>query len=253
MALIFLLHLPQHFSMIRVNQRVAVLIDTQNMYHSAKHIHGARLAFGKVVEAVAEGRPVIRAIAYVAKSKTGEETAFFDAMKEMGIELKIKDIQEFSSGAKKADWDVGIAVDAIKLSSKVDVVILMTGDGDFVPLVEYLHNHGVLVEAAAFGESTNAQLKTVVDNFFDISEHHELLIGSRLARVHHTPAPRRTDLGSNTFGLPPELTIPGPKTPPKAPQSQPTPRAPQTPPAGKGRPPRPPNGGGEKKKIRVTF
>ena len=239
--------------MIRVNQRVAVLIDTQNMYHSAKHIHGARLAFGKVVEAVAEGRPVIRAIAYVAKSKTGEETAFFDAMKEMGIELKIKDIQEFSSGAKKADWDVGIAVDAIKLSSKVDVVILMTGDGDFVPLVEYLHNHGVLVEAAAFGESTNAQLKTVVDNFFDISEHHELLIGSRLARVHHAPAPRqRTDLGSNTFGLPPELTIPkAPHKTPPAPHVPQTPRAPQTPPASKGRPPRPPAGGA--KKIRVTF
>lgn len=189
--------------MNRTSQRVAVLIDTQNMYHSAKHIHGARLAFGKVVEAVAKGRPIVRAIAYVAKSKTGEEQAFFDAMTEMGIELKVKDIQEFSSGAKKADWDVGIAVDAVKLAGKVDVIVLMTGDGDFVPLVEYLHGHGVIVEVAAFAESTNAQLKSLVDRFFDISEHRDLLIGSRLARGKRG--------GSATFGLPNELDVPDKK------------------------------------------
>jgi len=162
------------------NQRVAVFIDTQNMYHSAKHIHSARLAFGKVVEAVVAGRPLVRVIAYVAKSKTGEEQAFFDALLEAGIELRMKDVQEFSSGEKKADWDVGMAVDAIKLSTKVDAVVLMTGDGDFVPLVEYLQEHGVWVEAAAFAESTNAQLKTVVDKFYDIStEGHEFLMGSK--------------------------------------------------------------------------
>jgi uncharacterized LabA/DUF88 family protein len=206
-AILFLLVMPFYINscitgrifMNKTSQRVAVLIDTQNMYHSAKHIHGARLAFGKTVEAVAEGRPVVRAIAYVAKSKTGEENAFFEAMTEMGIELKIKDIQEFSSGAKKADWDVGIAVDAVKLAEKVDVIILLTGDGDFVPLVEYLHGRGVIVEVAAFGESTNAQLKEVVDHFFDISEHHDLLIGSRLARGH------KGHRGEATFGLPNEL------------------------------------------------
>lgn len=169
--------------MNKTHQRVAVLIDTQNMYHSAKHIHGARLAFGKIVEAVADGRPVIRALAYVAKSKTGEEQAFFDALQKDGIELRVKDIQEFASGEKKADWDVGIAVDAIALSSKVDVIILMTGDGDFVPLVQYLKEHGIYVEAAAFGESTNATLRTSVDKFFDIStEGREFLMGSRRAR-----------------------------------------------------------------------
>lgn len=206
--------------MNRVSQRVAVLIDTQNMYHSAKHIHGARLAFGKVVEALAGGRPVVRAIAYVAKSKTGEEQPFFDAMTEMGIELKIKDIQEFSSGEKKADWDVGIAVDAVKLAEKVDTIILMTGDGDFVPLVEYLHGHGVIVEVAAFAESTNAALKSVVDRFFDISSQgHEFLIGGKYSR--HATAPRSESRGA-TFGIPPELGIstkPGAKRkPPEKPE-----------------------------------
>ncbi|MEK7655785.1 MAG: NYN domain-containing protein [Patescibacteria group bacterium] len=157
-------------------QRVAVLVDAQNMYHSAKHLHGARLNFGKAVEDMVDGRPLIRAIAYVAKSKTGEESAFFDALIESKIEPKIKDVQEFSSGAKKADWDVGMAIDAVKLSEKVDVIILMTGDGDFVPLVEYLHGRGVIVEVAAFGESTNSQLRECVDHFYDLSSSQKYLI-----------------------------------------------------------------------------
>lgn len=170
----------------RIDQRVAFLIDTQNMYHSAKHIHGARLAFAKVVDLVADHRPIIRAIAYVAKSKTGDEQAFFDALTGAGIELKVKDVQEFHSGAKKADWDVGMAVDAVKLAEKVDVLVLLTGDGDFVPLVEYLHGRGVIVEVVAFAESTNAQLKTVADRFFDLStEGRECLIGAH--RMYRQP------------------------------------------------------------------
>ncbi|MBI5654292.1 NYN domain-containing protein [Candidatus Uhrbacteria bacterium] len=166
--------------MISFDQRVAVLIDTQNMYHSAKHIHGARLAFEKAVDAIVGGRQVVRVFAYVARSKTGEEQAFFDALTSAGIELRVKDVQEFSSGEKKADWDVGMAVDAVRLAEKVDAIVLMTGDGDFVPLVQYLQGKGVLVEVAAFAESTNAQLKTVTDRFYDLStEGHEFLINPK--------------------------------------------------------------------------
>jgi uncharacterized LabA/DUF88 family protein len=157
-------------------QRVAVLVDAQNMYHSAKHLYGARLNFGKAVQDAVAGRPLIRAIAYVAKSKTGEEAAFFDALIESKIEPKIKDVQEFSSGAKKADWDVGMAIDAVKLAEKVDVIILMTGDGDFCPLIEYLHGHGVMVEVMAFAESTNADLRAMADSYFDLSSSRAYLL-----------------------------------------------------------------------------
>lgn len=166
-----------------LSQRVAVLVDAQNMYHSAKHLHSSRLNFGKAVEAAVAGRPLIRAIAYVAKSKTGEEAAFFDALIEAKIEPRIKDVQEFSSGAKKADWDVGMAIDAVKLAEKVDVIILMTGDGDFVPLVEYLHGRGVIVEVTAFGESTNAQLRATADSFFDLSSSPEFLMRARRGAI----------------------------------------------------------------------
>lgn len=166
----------------RPEQRVVVLIDTQNMYHSAKHLYGAHLNFGKLVEKAVDGRLLTRAIAYVATSKTGEEKGFFGALTASGIEVKSKDVIEFSSGERKADWDVGIAIDAVKFADKVDSVILVSGDGDFIPMVEYLQNHGVSVEVAAFGESTSKLLREAVDDYFNISDHPaELLIaaGSR--------------------------------------------------------------------------
>lgn len=154
----------------RPAQRVAVLIDTQNMYHSAKHLFDAKLNFPAIVRAATEDRQLVRAIAYVAKSKTGEEMAFFEALVGGGIELRIKEVLEFSSGAKKADWDVGMAIDAVKLAEKVDVLILMTGDGDFVPCVEYLQAKGVIVEVVAFGASTSSELRGACDLFMDISD-----------------------------------------------------------------------------------
>jgi uncharacterized LabA/DUF88 family protein len=166
----------------RPEQRVAVFIDTQNMYHSAKHLYGARLHFGKLVEEVVAGRDLVRAFAYVARSKTGDEKAFLEALQAAGIELRIKDVIEFSSGERKADWDVGMAVDAIKFSERVDVIVLITGDGDFVPLVEYLKSKGIVTEAAAFGESTSRSLKEAVDEYFDISQHKSLLIRPGLFR-----------------------------------------------------------------------
>jgi uncharacterized LabA/DUF88 family protein len=170
----------------RPDQRVAVLIDTQNMYHSAKHLFGAHLNFRKLVETIVADRPLTRAIAYVATSKTGEERGFFDALAASGIEVKSKDLIEFASGERKADWDVGITVDAVKLMSRVDVVILVSGDGDFVPLVEFLQNNGIQVEVAAFGESTSKNLREACDIYFDISQHAEELLMLSKARARRT-------------------------------------------------------------------
>ena len=166
----------------RPEQRVAVFIDTQNMYHSAKHLYGARLHFGKLVEEIVDGRTLVRAFAYVARSKNGDEKAFLGALESAGIELRIKDVIEFSSGERKADWDVGMAIDAVKFADRVDAIVLVTGDGDFVPLVEYLKSKGIMVEAAAFAESTSHSLKESVDDYFDISEHRGLLIRPGLFR-----------------------------------------------------------------------
>lgn len=152
-------------------QRVAVFLDVQNLYHSAKNLFRARVNFKNVLVQAVAGRQLVRAFAYVVKSEeaTGE-AAFFEALEQLGIELRMKDLQIYPGGLKKADWDVGLAVDAIRLSPAVDTVVLATGDGDFLPLVEYLQGHGKEVEVMAFGKSASAKLKEAADDFADISD-----------------------------------------------------------------------------------
>lgn len=152
-------------------QRVGIFIDAQNLYHSGRNLYHSKVNFGAIVKDAMDGRKLVRAVAYVIATESGEENAFFDALTKMGIETKIKDLQVFSSGAKKADWDVGMAIDAVKLSPKLDAVILVTGDGDFVPLVEYLQmNQGCQVEVVSFGKSTSAKLIEAADHFTDLDE-----------------------------------------------------------------------------------
>lgn len=149
-------------------QRVGVFIDTSNLYHSAKNLYKRKVNFGAVLRDAVAGRKLVRAIAYVITSEGGEEKNFFDALTKLGIETKTKDLQIFAGGAKKGDWDVGITVDAIIMASRIDAVILITGDGDFVPLVEYLKNT-TQVEVISFGKSTSMKLKEVADDFLDLS------------------------------------------------------------------------------------
>lgn len=149
-------------------QRVGIFIDAQNLYHSAKNLYKRRVNFGNIVKDLVGQRKLVRAIAYVIATESGEEKGFFEALNKFGIETKIKDLQVFLGGAKKGDWDVGLAVDAIRLAPKLDAIIIVSGDGDFVPLVEYLKTH-CQVEAASFGKSTSGMLREAVDDFADLS------------------------------------------------------------------------------------
>jgi uncharacterized LabA/DUF88 family protein len=151
------------------HQKVGVFIDAQNLYHSAKNLYKAKVNFGQVLKEALSGRLLIRAIAYVIATESGEEKGFFEALVKLGIETKTKDLQVFIGGAKKGDWDVGIAVDTIKFAPKLDAVVLVSGDGDFVPLVEYLKtNQGCQVEVMAFGRSASQRLIEAADDFVDL-------------------------------------------------------------------------------------
>lgn len=163
------------------DQRVGIFIDIQNLYHSSKNLYNARVNYKELVKALVAERKLIRAMAYVVKtesiiaaatSSTGKsESSFFDALKQSGIELRMKDIQIFPGGEKKADWDVGMAIDAVRMSDFLDVIILVTGDGDFVPLVDYVKwGKGRQVEVCAFSRSTNAKLREVADDFIAIED-----------------------------------------------------------------------------------
>lgn len=185
-------------------QRVGIFIDVQNLYHSAKHLHRGRgrVNYRELIAFLAGERQLVRAIAYAVESeavlaaqaetegkpeaaakkapakpapeKTDEEKSseknFFAALADAGIELRLKDLQIFADGSKKADWDVGMAVDAIRTAPGLDVIILVTGDGDFIPLVDYLRwGLGKYVEVAAFRPSTSSKMQAIADKFLDLA------------------------------------------------------------------------------------
>jgi uncharacterized protein (TIGR00288 family) len=154
-------------------QRIAVLIDVQNMYHSAKNLYQAKVNFSEILKEAIFGRKLIRAFAYVVKTKTGEEKPFFEALTKLGFETRVRDLQEYYGGLKKADWDVGITIDAVKVSQSVDTIILVSGDGDFLQLIEYLKNQGKRVEVMAFGHSGSSKLREIADEFVDLEERPE--------------------------------------------------------------------------------
>lgn len=172
------------------DQRVGIFIDVQNIYHSAKNLYQARVNFDQLVKTMTANRPLIRAVAYVVKSEgvlpanearhDGGEESFFDALRKAGIELRLKDIQVFPGGAKKADWDVGMAVDAIRMANSLDVIILITGDGDFVPLVEYLKwGMGKQVEVGAFTRTASGKLRDAADKFVELESIPRILLKAR--------------------------------------------------------------------------
>lgn len=152
-------------------QRVGVFIDVQNLYYSAKNLFGKKVNFGNIVQDAVADRKLIRAIAYVVATESKDEQPFFEALYNMGIETREKDLQVYNNGLKKADWDVGLAVDAIRLSNSLDAIILVSGDGDYLPLVDYLQkSSGKQVEVVAFGETSSSRLRDAADDFLDLSE-----------------------------------------------------------------------------------
>ncbi len=155
-------------------QRVGVFVDVQNLYYSARALYGTKVNFREVLREAVRGRSLIRAIAYVIRAGIEEEQAFFDALQNIGYEVKAKDLQVFPGGHKKGDWDIGIAMDAIELAPKLDVVVLVSGDGDFTPLVEHLRRAlGCRVEVMAFGRSCSSKLIQAADEFIDMEKEPE--------------------------------------------------------------------------------
>ena len=154
-------------------QRVGVLADAQNLYHTAQSLYSRNIDYSSLLEGALEGRELTRAIAYVIRANSPEEESFFEALVDIGFETRVKDIKTFEDGSKKADWDVGMSLDAVSLAPHVDTIILCTGDGDFARLCRYLRHEGSRVEAMSFAESTSEELVAAADSFENLSENQE--------------------------------------------------------------------------------
>ncbi|MFC1768512.1 NYN domain-containing protein [Nanoarchaeota archaeon] len=151
-------------------QRIGVFVDVQNMYYSAINLYEAKVNFSAILREAIKGRQLIRAIAYVIKADVKDEKNFFEALERIGFEVKAKDIQIFFGGKKKGDWDVGIAMDIMRLASKLDVVVLVSGDGDFKDLLEHVQALGCRAEVISFGKSSSSRLKDQTDDFLDLDQ-----------------------------------------------------------------------------------
>lgn len=193
------LYMPMNYS----SQRIGVFVDVQNLYYSARAMYEKRVNFAALLEDAVGERDLIRAFAYVVKTELQEEQGFFDALSKAGYELRVKDIQVFFGGKKKGDWDVGIAMDTIRLASKLDTIVLVSGDGDYEPLIEHLQSLGCRVEVMAFGKSASSKLKEAADLFIDLSENLEryLMESARsraIAAARRTPRKEGDVLGAGT-------------------------------------------------------
>ncbi|WP_457623264.1 LabA-like NYN domain-containing protein [Persephonella sp.] len=159
------------------NQRVAIFLDIQNLYYSARDAYNRKVNFEKVLSLVLNDRILLRAIAYLVKLQGVDQKGFINTLKHIGYQVRVKEPKIFKSTDEagniwttiKADWDMGIAMDAISLAEKIDVAVLVSGDGDFTDLVRYLHTKGVKVEIAAFKLTAAKELIEVADEFIDLS------------------------------------------------------------------------------------
>jgi len=160
------------------DQKIGVFVDVQNLYYSARALYHKKVDFGKILKEVTGNRKLIRAIAYVIKTDVvKKESNFFEALSNRGYEVKSKDLQTFYGGAKKGDWDIGIAMDTIEIAPKLDVIILISGDGDYVELLQHLKRaESCKVEVAAFRKSASSRLVEEADEFMDLSEGNKFLI-----------------------------------------------------------------------------
>lgn len=153
---------------IHTHQRLAVLVDVQNMFYSAKALYQKKLDFEGLMGKVVAGRQLIRAICYIVQSPEVDQTGFINLLHQIGYEVKSKDLKKRPDGTAKGDWDMGIAIDAIALSSRVDTVALVSGDGDFSDLVRHLKAGGVRCEVYGFPGSTSEELRYTATEFIPL-------------------------------------------------------------------------------------
>jgi uncharacterized LabA/DUF88 family protein len=162
--------------LVTPHRRVGVFIDVQNMYYSARNLFNRKVNFANIVEQTVGEAELIRAIAYTISTKGGDEGAFFEALRKKGIEVASKELLEYTSGVKKGDWDVGITIDIVRMLDMLDVVVLVSGDGDYVPLANYVKSRGRIMHVASFRESTSSALVAVADMYTNLSDDQKIFL-----------------------------------------------------------------------------
>jgi uncharacterized LabA/DUF88 family protein len=152
-------------------ERIGVFVDVANLLYSSRSLR-VGIDFGRLLEFLRGHRHVVRAHAYAPTNpEPNAEQQFLSVVKGLGYRITTKNFKVFSSGAKKADLDLDLCMDIVRLvdAKAVDTIVLVSGDSDFLPLLEYCSDHGVRVEVAAFEDAAAMILRQSCDLFINLS------------------------------------------------------------------------------------
>lgn len=171
------------------------------MYYSARQLYQRKINFTEVLKHAVAGRKLVRAFAYAIKTDVAAEPKFHEALQRVGFDVRLKDLQVFFGGAKKGDWDVGIAMDIVRFIPKLDVIVLVSGDGDFKDLLEYASSMGCRTEVISFEKTTSSRIIETADLVTFMDKNLKTFLWSsteKAGRTDHSPpkkqgrGPRRT-------------------------------------------------------------
>ncbi len=167
------------------NQRVGLFVDTQNLYHSARDYYGQNVNFESLMRYAIGNRQLVRATAYVVERENDTSAwPFIYKLSTIGfrvrrMNLTLKETTDEGKPIYEGNWDMGIAADMVRLMHTLDVVVLGSGDGDFVDIVEVLMERGIRVEVIAFKETTSQKLIDAVDRFIHLPEIENAFVPSK--------------------------------------------------------------------------
>ncbi len=162
-------------STIFKKERIALFVDSQNLYYSARMGYAAKVNYEKLIRLITENRKMVKAFAYIVQPPEGDVKPFATSLERIGYIVKTKDVRTRSDGSAKANWDMGIALDILGILDHVDTIVLASGDGDFAPLVDFIKGKNKRVEIFAFADNTAYDLKEKADKFVPLGENIILL------------------------------------------------------------------------------
>jgi uncharacterized LabA/DUF88 family protein len=157
-------------STIFKKERIALFVDSQNLYYSARMGFAAKVNYEKLLRLITENRKLVKAFAYIVQPPDGDVKPFATSLERIGYLVKTKDVRTRSDGSAKANWDMGMALDILGMLDHVDTIVLASGDGDFAALVEFIKTRNKRVEIFAFPDNTAYDLKEKADKFVPLGE-----------------------------------------------------------------------------------
>ena len=151
-------------------ERIALFVDSQNLYYSARMGYAAKVDYEKLLRLITGTRNLIKAYAYIVQPPEGDVKPFATSLERIGYIVKTKDVRTRANGSAKANWDMGMALDILGTLDRVDTIVLASGDGDFVPLIDFVKGSNKRVEIFAFPDNTAYDLKEKADRFEPLGE-----------------------------------------------------------------------------------